>query len=100
MTEPANSSTGYRNTFWWRLYDQAAQTADRKFGWDKLPKPVGLLVLIGLRNILRQHNLYDTSGLPMAVTPKLPAPTPETLTARKRRTKSWTRTRVWSAGNC
>ena len=50
----------------------AAQTADQKFGWDKLPKPVGLLVLIGLRNILRQRNLYDTSGLPMAVTPKLP----------------------------
>lgn len=76
MTEPANSSTGYRNTFWWRLYDQAAQTADRKFGWDKLPKPVGLLVLIGLRNILRQRNLYDTSGLPMAVTPKLPRADP------------------------
>ena len=57
MTKPADSTTGYRNTFWWRLYDQAAQTADRKFGWDKLPKPVGLLVLIGLRNILRQRNL-------------------------------------------
>ena len=82
MTEPADSTTGYRNTFWWRLYDWAAQTADQKFGWDKLPKPVGLLVLIGLRNILRQRNLYDTSGLPTAVTPKLPAPTPETLTTR------------------
>jgi hypothetical protein len=82
MTKPASPSTGYRNTFWWRLYDRAAQTADQKFGWDKLPKPVGLLVLIGLRNILRQRNLYDTSGLPMAVTPKLPAPTPEALTAR------------------
>jgi len=82
MTEPARSGTDYRNTFWWRLYDWAAQTADHTWGWDKLPKPVGLLVLIGLRNILRQRNLYDTSGLPMAVTPKLPAPTPETLTAR------------------
>ena len=82
MTKPADSTTGYRNTFWWRLYDWTAQTADQKYGWDKLPKPVGLLVLIGLRNILRQRNLYDTSGLPAAVTPKLPASTPETLTTR------------------
>jgi len=82
MTKPADSTTDYRNTFWWRLYDRAAQTADQKIGWDKLPKPVGLLVLIGLRNILRQRNLYDTGGLPAAVTPKLPAPTPETLTTR------------------
>src|SRR5271167_264549 len=73
MTEPANSSTGYRNTFWWRLYDRAAQTADQKIGWDKLPKPIGLLVLIGLRNILRQRNLYDTSSLP-AHDPVQPGP--------------------------
>jgi hypothetical protein len=82
MTKPADSTTGYRNTFWWHLYDRAAQTADQKFGWDRLPKPVGLLVLIGLRNILRQRNLYDTSGLPAAVTPKLPASTSEALTTR------------------
>ena len=38
---------------------------DRRFGWDRLPQPVGLLTLIGVRNRLRQRNLYDT-GLPAA----------------------------------
>jgi len=82
MTQPPETQQGYRNTVWWRLYDGAAQAADRMFGWDKLPKVVGLLVLIGLRNILRQRNLYDTSSLPFGVTPKLPAPGAETLTTR------------------
>ena len=82
MTQPPGTQQGYRNTVWWRLYDEAAQAADRMFGWDKLPKVVGLLVLIGLRNILRQRNLYDTSSLPLGVTPKLPAAGAETLTTR------------------
>lgn len=82
MSQPSGSQEGYRNTFWWRIYDEAAQAADRAFGWDKLPRPVGLLVLIGLRNILRQRNLYDTSALPSAAAPKAAAPGPETLTTR------------------
>jgi hypothetical protein len=82
MSQPSGSQEGYRNTFWWRIYDEAAQAADRAFGWDKLPRPLGLLVLIGLRNILRQRNLYDTSALPSAAAPKAAAPGPETLTTR------------------
>ena len=38
---------------------------DRRFGWDRLPRPLGLLTLIGLRIRLRQRNLTDT-GLPTA----------------------------------
>jgi hypothetical protein len=38
---------------------------DRRFGWDRLPRPIGLLTLIGVRNRLRQRNLHDT-GLPAA----------------------------------
>ncbi len=82
MSQPSGTRHGYRNTLWWRIYDEAAQAADRAFGWDKLPRVLGLLVLVGLRNILRQRNLYDTSALPSAVTPKVPAPGPETLTTR------------------
>jgi len=63
---------GYRDTLGWRLYDDAAEAADRCIGWDRLPTPLGLAALIGLRNILRQQNLYDTSGEP-AVNP---APVP------------------------
>lgn len=82
MSQPPGTQQGYRNTFLWRIYDGAAQAADRTFGWDKLPLVLGLLVLVGLRNVLRQRNLYDTSALPSAVTPKLPDPGPETLTTR------------------
>ncbi len=38
-------------------YNDAAEATDRRWGWDKLPLPVAMLVLIGLRNILREKNL-------------------------------------------
>jgi Animal haem peroxidase len=82
MSQPSRTQQGYRNTFWWRIYDGAAQAADRAVGWDKLPRVLGLLVLVGLRNTLRQRNLYDTSVLPSAVPPKVPDPGPETFTTR------------------
>ena len=82
MSQPSRTQNGYRNTLWWRIYDEAAQAADRAVGWDKLPRVLGLLVLVGLRNILRQRNLYDTSALPSNVAPKMPDPGPETLTTR------------------
>ncbi len=63
------SGSVYRDTLGWRLYDGAAAAADRCVGWDKLPTPLGLAVLIGLRNILRQENLYDTSGEAAVDTP-------------------------------
>jgi Animal haem peroxidase len=82
MSQPSRTQQGYRNTFWWRIYDGAAQAADWAVGWDKLPRVLGLLVLVGLRNTLRQRNLYDTSVLPSAVPPKVPDPGPETFTTR------------------
>src|SRR6185437_4216328 len=82
MSQSTQTQPGYRTTFWWRIYDEAAQAADRAVGWDKLPRALGLLVLVGLRNILRQRNLYDTSALPSAAGPKVPAPGPETVTTR------------------
>jgi hypothetical protein len=42
------------------LWTNAAEALDRRFGWDKLPRPLALLTLIGLRNRLREKNLYDT----------------------------------------
>ena len=47
------------------LYNDAASALDRRVGWDKLPKPVAMLVLIGLRNVLREKNLYDTGRGPL-----------------------------------
>ncbi len=76
------SGSRYRDTLGWRLYDGAAAAADRCVGWDKLPTPLGLAVLIGLRNILRQENLYDTSGEPAVNTPPLPPLDPAFLVER------------------
>jgi hypothetical protein len=76
------SGSVYRDTLGWRLYDGAAAAADRCVGWDKLPTPLGLAVLIGLRNILRQENLYDTSGEAAVDTPPVPPLEPAFLVAR------------------
>ena len=57
-----------------RVYALIAQAIDRTIGWDKLPLPVSVVTLIGLRLRLRQRNLYDTSTLPS--TPQ-PDPVPE-----------------------
>ena len=45
-----------------RLLQGPAQVLDRRVGWDRLPKPVGVLVLVGLRERLRRRNLHDTEG--------------------------------------
>ena len=37
-----------------------AAALDRRFGWDRLPRPLGILTLVGLRTRLRERNLYDT----------------------------------------
>jgi len=63
----------YHNTPFWKIYDGISQAIDHWIGWPKLPTPIGLLVLIGLRDILRQRNLYDTSSLP-ARDPAQPGP--------------------------
>src|SRR5580765_1294995 len=46
-------------------FNDAAETLDRRRGWDKLPLPVAMLTLIGLRNRLREKNLYDTGRGPL-----------------------------------
>src|SRR5436305_11713864 len=43
---------------------RVAQATDRRIGWFRLPKPLGLAVLVGLREQLRAQNLYDTGRGP------------------------------------
>ncbi|KAB2352535.1 peroxidase family protein [Actinomadura rudentiformis] len=64
------------------LFDRGAHLADRTIGWHRLPKPLGLLVLVGLRDILRRENLHDTSKLPATDLPPVPSPTAESRMAR------------------
>src|SRR5437773_8015634 len=47
------------------LFNDAAEKLDRRVGWDRLPLPVAMLTLIGLRNRLREKNLYDTGRGPL-----------------------------------
>ena len=43
-----------------RLTADWAEAIDKSVGWAKLPIPLALPVLIGLRDRLRERNLYDT----------------------------------------
>ena len=45
---------------------------DRKIGWYRLPLPLGIQVLDGVRSFMRAKNLYNTSTLP-----SLPQPAPQ-----------------------
>ncbi len=46
------------------LFDLVAEKLDQTVGWDKLSLPLGLATIAGLRDILREQNLYDTGRLP------------------------------------
>jgi hypothetical protein len=62
----------------WRL--------DRRFGWDHLPLPVGVMTLFGLRYWLRQRNLYSVNA-------GLPPPSAEALADARLSANAWSRTR-------
>jgi len=42
------------------LFDGFSERLDKRIGWHRMPLPVGMLTLIGLRDRLRDKNLYDT----------------------------------------
>jgi hypothetical protein len=42
------------------LLISTAHKLDTRWGWDRLPRPLGILALAGLRTLYRQKNLYDT----------------------------------------
>jgi hypothetical protein len=58
-----------RSVSWFTAIDS---TVDRKIGWYRLPLPLGILVLDGVRSFMRAKNLYDTSSLP-----SIPQPPPQ-----------------------
>jgi hypothetical protein len=51
------------------LYSSFTEWIDHRIGWDKLPWPLGLLVVLGLRFRLRAKNLYDSGRGPLDLPP-------------------------------
>ena len=45
-----------------KLLTATSGALDRRFGWDRLPRPLGVITLVGLRTRLRQENLHDTGA--------------------------------------
>ncbi|WP_426515511.1 peroxidase family protein [Diaminobutyricibacter sp. McL0618] len=71
-----------------RLFDSATEDLDQKHPWYRLPKELGLIELIGIRNVLREQNLFDTSRLP-SVNAVVPPPYDEKLVTRRSPDGSW-----------
>src|SRR5450755_835496 len=49
-----------------RLFSRWTQSLDQKVGWHRFPLLIGLVILVGLRIILRERNLYDTTGVKLS----------------------------------
>src|SRR5215207_2245067 len=86
-----------RGSLPWRVYRAAARVMDRRRGWDRLPLPLALVVLSGLRDSLRRHNLFDTSAVPTTQPPAVPPFDPDVLTQRTT-DGSWNQLDAPSAG--
>src|SRR5215210_8060511 len=46
-----------------KLLTTSACALDARVGWDRVPKPLGVLALVGLRERLRERNLHDVGLL-------------------------------------
>ena len=57
-----------------KRYMWLSERLDRTYGWDRLPKPLALFTLIGIRVKLRRENLYDTTGVEVGWGPEAPMP--------------------------
>src|SRR5438094_201095 len=67
-----------------RILGDVAQRLDHAVGWQRLPKPLGIVTLIGLRDRLRERNLHATGGAAdvRAGSPEAPPAVRDHLTAR------------------
>jgi hypothetical protein len=65
-----------------RLTSSAAEAVDHRFGWDRLPKPLAMLTLVGIRDRLRAENLYDSGRGPADRPPQADGDGARHLTAR------------------
>jgi hypothetical protein len=64
----------WRSSVRTRLFVKLTQALDWRFGWHRLPVPLGLMELEGIRTQMRAENLYGTSP---QESPSLPASPPD-----------------------
>src|SRR3569833_1409453 len=57
-----------------RIVARSVEAAEHNFGWHRLPVPLGLLTLVGIRITLREHNLYDTESIAPSTRPRVMPP--------------------------
>jgi hypothetical protein len=79
---PSTADTPYRLNAFWRGYTALTEWVDHRRGWPSLPKPLGILDLLGIRYRLRATNLYDTSRQEAVDPPVAPDFDPAFLTQR------------------
>jgi heme peroxidase len=63
------------------LLTGTAGALDRIAGWSRLPRPLGVVALVGIRERLREKNLYDTETV-------APLPPPDGVPQRARRART------------
>ncbi len=80
--QDANGPGRYHDTALWRALDALAETVDRRIGWDRLPRPLGLAVLAGVRDTLRRRNLHDTRTVAATNEPPVSPRRPEDMVSR------------------
>jgi hypothetical protein len=71
-------------TAMFNLVATVATRLDRTFGWDHLPLPLGVMTLFGLRQRLRERNLYAV---------ETPPPTGQALAEARLSVNAWSRDR-------
>jgi hypothetical protein len=57
-----------------RIIARIVEAVDHNIGWHRLPVPLGLLTLVGIRITLREQNLYDTEIIAPSTRPRVMPP--------------------------
>ena len=70
------------------MFDTSALWLDRRRGWYRLSRPLGLLTLIGVRNMLRRNDLVDTTDQPQE-NPATPLPFSSSVLTERTADGSW-----------
>ena len=81
MGDHQDPNRSYHDSLPWQLLRRLSGQLDRSVGWDHLPRPLGLGVLVGLRDTLRRENLADPSTA-VGLNPQPLPPAPADRTAR------------------